>query len=360
MKISIESIDLGQFRVLSGLVADIPAYLITPNDIKVKFNQENKYLRSTVIDEKGVIIWAAFPKFTNYGENQDNFPVPKSLEGCNIISKLDGSLLSWTKINGKILARTRGTFDGRKLKNGHEIDLFIKKYDKMVNHNPSDTWDYSIITEWVSPLNVIVLRYTNEPKLFLTGKVYHSDYRLETQSELDKLAVRFEMSRPDRYYFNSLDDLIKTSKELKNLEGFVLYSSGDQVLHKLKSEDYLIKHRLKSELSSLDRVLDLYFAWEMPSHEQFTILFLQNFDYELLNSCRHFIQNIMEAKDEVNSFVSYLSGFVEKSKELDQKSFAFLAIKEYTDCSWVAFQMRKGVFNVEGIKKLYRHFLGLK
>ena len=128
MKFEIQSIDREQFKVAEHTLNGEIVYLVMPIDIKTKWTQQNKYLRSTLLDSNGEVISAGFPKFVNWGENPDNFPVPINLSGCEAVEKMDGSLLSWTINKGKLIVRTRGTVDARNHTNGSEINDFNKKY----------------------------------------------------------------------------------------------------------------------------------------------------------------------------------------------------------------------------------------
>jgi len=73
-------------HILNGEVI----HLVQPQHIGCSWTQENKHLRSSVWDSQGNLVSAGFPKFVNWGEKPDQFPVPSSLNGCVVMEKLDG------------------------------------------------------------------------------------------------------------------------------------------------------------------------------------------------------------------------------------------------------------------------------
>ena len=210
MKIDISSIDRTQFMVHEHSLNGEIVYLIQPQHIGTKWRQDNKHMRSVVVNYAGEVISAGFPKFTNWGENPDHFPVPNSLNHCTVVEKLDGSLLIVSKYNGQYILRTRGTVDASTMANGHELEIFKNTILSKLSHiYTGDTWNYSWLFEWVSPINKIVLNYGDEPDWHLVGVINHDDYSLANQFSLDKYATNLELNRPPTYTFSSVQDLLK-------------------------------------------------------------------------------------------------------------------------------------------------------
>ncbi len=100
MKFDLQSIDQTQFMVHPHVLNGEIVHLVQPNHIGVKWRQDNKFLRSVVLNEDGEVISIGFPKFTNFGENPEHFPTPVSLKGVVCVDKLDGSLLIVSKYKG--------------------------------------------------------------------------------------------------------------------------------------------------------------------------------------------------------------------------------------------------------------------
>jgi hypothetical protein len=309
MKIDIEKVDLTQFIVHEHSLNGEIVYLIQPQHIGTKWTQDNKHMRSVVVNYAGEVISASFPKFTNWGENPDHFPVPNSLKNATIVEKLDGSTLIVSKYNGQYILRTRGTVDASKLANGFELELFKSTILNKLQDN-NDTWDYSIIWEWLSPINKIVLSYGDEPMWKLIGFINHINYSLAQQDMLDAMAKKYDLLRPEIYTFTDISDMLQIVDKWQNKEGVCLYSKNDQVIHKIKASKYLLLHHLKSELSSLEKVLDVWLEQGMPDYRTFYNYIFTTFDFELAEQIKGTISRICDAKKEVDLIVSGMNDFV--------------------------------------------------
>jgi hypothetical protein len=309
MKIDIQKVDLTQFMVHEHSLNGEIVHLIQPQHIGTKWRQDNKHMRSVVVNYAGEVISASFPKFTNWGENPDHFPVPNSLKNATIVEKLDGSTLIVSKYNGQYILRTRGTVDASKLANGFELELFKSTILNKLQDN-NDTWDYSIIWEWLSPINKIVLSYGDEPMWKLIGFINHINYSLAQQDMLDAMAKKYDLLRPEIYTFTDISDMLQIVDKWQNKEGVCLYSKNDQVIHKIKASKYLLLHHLKSELSSLEKVLDVWLEQGMPDYRTFYNYIFTTFDFELAEQIKGTISRICDAKKEVDLIVSGMNDFV--------------------------------------------------
>lgn len=266
MKINFSDIDLDSFQVKDVSFRGEELKLIIPQHINTKWTRENKIFRSSVWNRDGELVSASFPKFVNWGEKPEIFPTPR-LEDCRFVEKLDGSALIISCYKGETIFRTRGTIDARAAeKNGHEIDIFQKEYPQIVEYVRSMK-DISLILEWYSPLNRIVIRYGDKPTWKLIGGVYHDNYELYTQDDLDALASELNIERPKTVSLQG--DVISWIKFLVDTEGFCAYSNKGQDIHKIKTDWYLARHRMKETFRSFDNVLDYYIAEGMPDFPTF-------------------------------------------------------------------------------------------
>ena len=331
MKIDISSIDRTQFMVHEHSLNGEIVHLIQPQHIGTQWRQDNKHLRSVVVNYDGEVISAGFPKFTNWGENPDHFPVPTSLRNCTIMEKLDGSLLIVSKYKGQYILRTRGTVDASTMANGHELELFKSTILNKL-HDNNDTWNYSVLFEWLSPINKIVLSYGDESIWKLVGFVDHSDYSLATQDMLDLMAKKYDFLRPEIYTFTDVNDLLQNVDQWKGKEGVCVYSKNDQTIHKVKSADYLIKHRFKSE-ATLENTLDLYFSYGKPSYQEFESKLTETFDYECFEMVRGYASQICDASKEVNKIVDGFKSFIDNQLKVlsTRKEQAQKVISSYSE-----------------------------
>ena len=310
MKIDLDKVDRTQFMVHEHSLNGEIVHLIQPQHIGTKWTQDNKHMRSVVVNYEGEVISAGFPKFTNYGENPDNFTVPTSLKNTTVVEKLDGSLLIVSKYKGQYILRTRGTVDASTMANGHELELFKEKFLKSLTHDTPDTWNVSILFEWVSPINKIVLNYGDEPDWYVVGIVHHSDYSLYSQEDLDMWAKNKGFKRPATYTFTDVNDLLQNVDQWKGKEGVCVYSKNDQSIHKVKGAWYLALHHMKSELSNIEKVMDVWLEQGMPDYNTFYNYIFTTFDFELAEQVKGMISRIADGKKEVNKIVEGMNSFV--------------------------------------------------
>jgi len=309
MNIEIDEIVRTQFMVHEHILNGEIVHLIQPQHIGTKWHQGIKHMRSVVVNYEGEVISAGFPKFTNYGENPEHFPVPTSLRNCTVMEKLDGSLLIVSKYKGQYILRTRGTIDASKLDNGFELEVFKSTILNKLEDN-NDTWGYSVLFEWLSPVNKIVLSYGDEPIWKLIGFIDHTDYSLATQDMLDLMAKKYDFLRPETYTFNDVNDLLQNVDQWKGKEGVCVYSKNDQYIHKVKGAWYLALHHMKSELSNIEKVIDVWLEQGMPDYNTFYNYIFNTFDYELAEQVKGMISRIADGKKEVDKIVVGMNDFV--------------------------------------------------
>lgn len=357
MKIDLSSIDTTQFMVHQHVINGEVCYLIQPQFIGVKWTQQNKIFRSSIWDSEGNPVSLSFPKFTNWGENPQNFPVPETLRNTTIVEKLDGSLLIVSKYKGQYILRTRGTSDATQLDNGAELEIFKQTVlPKLAFHN-LDTWNVSILFEWVSPMQKIILNYGDQPDWYLVGIVVHDDYSLWTQGALDMFAKNADLKRPVTYSFPSFEDLMSKVEQWKGKEGVCVYSDNGQTIHKIKSAEYLAKHRFKSE-ATLENTLEIYLAIDCPPYQVFEKHLIETFDYECFEMVRGFASEICDASKTVAKIVDGIDIFIKDNliQLPSRKEQAIKVIASYGEtnrASFVFARLDGKELNKEQIKKLY-------
>lgn len=321
MKINFNNYNLEDFTQKEGIFCGIESVLITPKHIGAKFTQKNKIFRSSIWDKNGNLLSAGFPKFVNAGENPENFPVPKNLNNTKIVDKIDGSLVVVDNIGEGINMRTRGIFDYKSAENYLDFEFCLEKYsniEKLAKEFPLVSWLYEIVT----PNNKIVLNYDGVVDMFLVGAVDKLSYQLLRQDCLDDIAQIHGLKRPAYYNFKELDDLCVWVKNVKNIEGACLYSKNDQEIHKIKSDDYLVKHRLKDELCNPERVLDVWFKAGRPSYFEFRNYIITNFDYEIFTQVMPDVSRITDANKKVNEIIGGMKRFVDRVRaQFSNKDF---------------------------------------
>ena len=309
-------------------IARDACWLITPKNMSTPWDDENARFRSCIVRQSdNMIVSVGFKKFFNLHEKPDVDVFPEG--PFTAIEKMDGSLLCCTWTVGKnnqeeYIFRTRGTVDVRNLENGHEIDFLLDKYPKLklaMRLNPLHT----ILCEWETPNNRIVLHRVKEPTLTLVGVICHNNFKYVRQAELDDLAIAWGLERPKQYHYKSIEECVDDVKLWEGKEGLVIYSQDGQHLRKIKSDWYLARHRLISGFKSINSVIDLFMV--SPKFTEFSEFYeyVENtVNYEIAENCREWISQICTAYTEflkkiehVEKVVKNVKGFSRKEQALD-------------------------------------------
>jgi hypothetical protein len=358
MQIKLSDIDLDSFMMHPHKVGEHVVWLVQPQHIGVKWARNNLIFRSSVWDADGNPVSLSFQKFFNWDEQPDLTFKPFSLTangGCSLLEKKDGSTLIVSKYKGHLIIRTRGTLDASKIDNGFEIEYLKNKYPLAFDLGSAETCDRSVIFEWTTPTNKIVINYGEEPDITLVGIINHSDYSLVSQDMLDKYAESIGVKRPMRYTFKSIKDMLAAVEAFKGQEGLCVYCNHDQNIRKAKSAWYLQLHHMKNEMGSYDRVVDAYFGSNTKTYTEFYDYIVNHFDFEIAEQCRGDISRICEGMKEVEKLMASMEAKVATVKNMPRKDAAGIIMQAYgnTNRSGMAFAILDGKpWKVDDIKKL--------
>lgn len=361
MHVDLSSIDRENFMVHPHIVNGEECWLVQPQHQGCLWNKRNTHLRSSLWSNDGELVSASYRKFFNWDEQPDLDPIPSDLSGASLMEKLDGSTLIVSRRKGFTIWRTRGTSNAREQDNGHEIDLLMQKYPQFMEYlERSHTSSVSYIFEWLSPTNRIVIDYGPEVDMVLTNIVCHEDYSYYTQRELDQVAVVAGLRRPNRYSYNSVEEMKKAVEAFAGKEGLCVYFDHDQRIRKVKSASYLYLHRAKSEISSFEKVLDVYLgesekAGHYLGYMDFFNFLVDTFDYEIATIAQPHVSVIADAIKDVEKLLSAMKVFVEPLKVKTRKEAALTIIQAYgnTNRSGMAFKLLDGkMLDKDDTKKL--------
>lgn len=197
-----------------------------------------------------------WPKFGNYGEFLDDTEVlDHDLDQGNQIlftHKHDGSLCIRSVIGGKVIFRTRGTlFGGDYDEDGNEPfgvrfrRTAENRYPKLLD--PKWEPERSLLFEYVSPENRIVVRYKEDDLIFL-GFVNH-DLTVGTWTQTQVIAKDGGLSLVEVHDLPKSPELLLAEIKDWEDEGVVVRCKDSQVMVKIKSAFYRNKHYLKSNLN---------------------------------------------------------------------------------------------------------------
>lgn len=339
--------DLKQFNIKDCVVAGDECVLVTPKDMGVEWNEDNKYFRSSVWRKSDMHpVSLGFRKFTNYGEKPDFEPLPQD-DYLEVIRKLDGSCLIVSSYRGELIVRTRGTVDASKLENGHEIELLKKKYPNAFDNHWLSTENYSLLFEWTTPSNRIVLQESNEPTLWLIGMVYHGNYSYALQKDLDNIAKDIGVERPRTYPMFAGEDielLKKAFEHLYNIEGVVVYTGKGQILKKVKTLRYLQLHRVFTGVKSADQLFDLWENHGTPDRDVFEHQLGEEYDWELVKSLEHLMNDMFLRWKQIQTQLSWMKTYLLDNEflKLDRKHRAINIMKAFPKTSGFAFALMDG------------------
>lgn len=310
MKINFAEYDFTEFAIKEGAFGGIWSKLITPIHIGTKFTQRNKVFRSSIwVADTGELLSAGLPKFVNFGENPENFPIPLSIDNCAFVEKIDGSLVCLDYINDKLCMRTRGTFSYESLENASDFEDCLSEHlvmnDWLATHSHC-----TLLCELTTPNLKVVLDYGPLPQFWLVGVVNKNDYSLMSQHELDALGKELGLKRPESFSFSSIDELLNGVAKWTTKEGICLYSNNSREIHKIKAYSYLKLHRFK-ENATLENTLELFFEYGQPSYQEFERQLQLQFDHECWGMVRGYASNICDAAKQVHQITDGIDAFVD-------------------------------------------------
>ena len=203
------------------------------------------------------IVSYPFNKFYNLGEVEETSEerITDLLNKANAVyvtDKKDGSAIIVTNYEGRIVINTNGEFDNEQVKWAKK--LFEDKYSYFYNNIPEG---YTFVFELIHPENQIVLDYGDEKSLYLLGVRDLSTMVLKSYPELVDMAEKYHLDITESFEYTNLYDFIeKTQTETENIkEGWVfrVITDTEDVMFKLKYQEYFKLHRLKS-IPSLKKV----------------------------------------------------------------------------------------------------------
>lgn len=319
---TVEELEQTGFATKFGKVAGDDAVLIFPPNMGIGWTKDNMIYRSSMWTyPEGKLISAGFKKFFNWGEQPELTEPPQSLKDAVLFGKMDGSLLICSKHKGELIRRTRGTFDATQLGTGKELYFLEKKYPKAFDNKYINSEEYTVLYEWLSPDNVIVLKYGDEPDLVLIGCIKHSDYSLLPQSKINEISEEIDVPRPEQFNFGGVKSMLSTVKDLKGKEGVCVYFNKNQEILKVKSADYLVKHAFKSNVT-VKNMVEMYFEWGKPSKEEFLKRIENEFDYECMTMAEEVVERVIDINKSIHDYLQDIKQRVAPLKGMSQKEAA--------------------------------------
>ncbi len=343
MKIDLSSVNRQEFFVSDREILDgEPVVLICPTKGKHQWVKEELHLRSLLCREDGTIICSGFPKFFNYGEDKDFDLVTQNaiVNGeAKYFEKMDGSLIIRTIINGKVSFRTRGSSDLGEFT--HPVMSIVKqKYPLLLDPNFSSSMDMSLLFEYVSPGNKIILNYSQPDLYFLGFMIIYSNEvapRYYPPSALPNISERLGIKSPKEYDLGcDLDAIRNQVSGWQGKEGIVIgvpREGGSYLLTKLKTEEYIKLHSLRYHLSDA-KIEQICWAGDILEEEALRkILTSAGLDWEVTAFVSPIFQKYLDKRIQKEQELVDFLNLIEKeglSKLEDKKEIA-MALKDICD-----------------------------
>lgn len=248
----------GQLKNKGFMVKDCEGgyLLVHPSRGKFEWEADELRFRSVVLTPDGRVVSTGWPKFFNQGEwPEHDAAIAAELESGRavITHKHDGSLLIRSVLpDGRILFRTRDTFDGGKFAPLAEA-VARDKYPVLLD--PAFWPHGSLLFEYVGAENQIVVRYEGGDDLILLGAAQHGQIKAGVRylpyAELGHVADSHGLRLVETYDWsaNGIASILEMVREWDKAEGVVVRSSDGQTLLKVKSAWYFAQHALRWQMT---------------------------------------------------------------------------------------------------------------
>lgn len=236
-----------------------------------KYHPVVRECRGIILDKNDEVIARPFDRFFNYGEeiSEKDF----DFSNCHVYEKVDGSLIKIFHYNNHWHVSTRGTIYADSRVGNNDI-TFKELVYKAVGVETQQEFDeifkdcekYTFICEVTSFENRVVVRHDGYSLWLLAVRDTKNGHYVDKQCFSD-IVEKAKMKLPKEYSFLSIDDCLKTAKELtSNDEGYVVYKNGIPVM-KIKSPAYVAMHHIRGNaVLTANRILDLILCNEQDEY----------------------------------------------------------------------------------------------
>jgi T4 RnlA family RNA ligase len=306
---TINDIDNNLFKIKECVFGQDDCLWVSPKLMGVAWDKGNLGFRSSIWRKKDMLpVSLGFRKFFNWEEKPDIYPPPTSLSAkVRCMEKVDGSCLIVSKYKGELIIRTRNALASNHL-NGEEIELLKRKYPKAFDNDYLNNEQHSLIFEWTTPSNQIVIAYP-EIDIVLLNIVDHRDYSYLTQLNILSASIIMGVRTPIAFTFDSIEDMLKEVEGWEDEEGLCVYYGEQQHIRKIKSNWYLNLHKFKSDCT-IDNLMALFIDQGCPDYNSFTQYVTNTFDFECAKMSAAHIAKLCDAYKQVKQIITGMQDFV--------------------------------------------------
>lgn len=354
------------------IISEAGIHLVFPKKNKWDWTSDERWLRSTMVDDAGRIVSCSWPKFGNFGEFiLDTEILKNELTNGGVVhytAKEDGSLCIRSVIGNQVIMRTRGTMFGGESNDGTETygekfrRVAANKYPKLLD--PSWQADKSLLLEYISPSNAIVVRYKEEDLIFLGG-VEHSGPSIVPWHEVTTIAFLGGLRLVELKELPSNPVALLNEVKEWHSEGVVARCRGDQVFVKIKSAWYLANHRMKYSMNYKTMVEFVDLTGVSSEDELVAKLREYDYDFEIIAGCREFYARYRKARDEALGLrleaeekhrqAMESMGATSDTADIRRKFFAQIACSQTKAVKSMMFALYDG--KMERVNAIVRHLI---
>lgn len=290
-----------------------------------------------------------FEKFFNYNENPFTMNLDLS-EIVEIADKADGSLITSFLHDGKLRLKSKGSLHSQQAQDALEW-LRMPENNEFRNEILTlDALGYTVIMEWCSPYNRIVLNYENSHLKVLGIRsrengsyVEYDDLDKDYFPEIAKRWVKIIETDDPVKYIESVDDM-------QGVEGVVFRLKNGQRVKK-KSKWYLALHHTKDSINTPRRLYEAVI--EEATDDMRSLFYDDPVAIKLIDEMEQFVEK------HYNHLVDTVERFYERNKNLERKEYAILGQSELTKLQFgLAMQKYTGkeINYKEVMKKRWKEF----
>jgi uncharacterized protein YktA (UPF0223 family) len=224
--------------------------------------------------------------------------------------KYDGTLIIRSVVNDEIIMRTRGTLSGREYGEAAKR-IAASKYPQLLD--PDYFPNISLLFEYIGPENRIVVSY-DEADLVLIGAIKHDNLEPLTWTELNQIDDALRLAETYSLSNKSLEEINNFLIQYPELIEGLVVRIGDSFT-KIKTEDYLRLHRLKSDIN-YSKVSDIIKNNNIQSWEELQVLLQElQWDEEWFNAVKEHYNTYVEKQQLLKNIEELAPVVVEKIKD---------------------------------------------
>lgn len=306
--------DRGWFTVIQYVVNMEDTFPTITKQTNPKHLDQYRLLREgrgIVFDDRGDILSRALHKFFNLNERHEtqerqiDFSKPHS-----ILEKLDGSYIRplWNRMDERFwLATKMGVTDVAK-----QAQEFIKdkpRYEEFFQHCHEN--GLSPAFEWCSDQNRIVISYPEDRLVLIAIRETVSGKYLQ-RHRMTAAAIAYNIPFVKEYGTEKeIKKFLSTVNDHTDIEGFIVrFDDGHMI--KIKTDQYLIKHKSKDIAASKRRIIEHVLNETIDDIKPRLI----PIDLERVEAVEK------EVAEVVKMFVNRLQAVWDKYHKMDRKNFA--------------------------------------